>query len=283
MIDRAELDSRLHYAADAIQAADALLIGAGAGMGVDSGLPDFRGDKGFWKAYPPFRGRSFIDISNSHWFHRTPEQAWAFYGHRLHLYRDATPHAGFGMLRGWGERLPLGYFVYTSNIDGHFQKAGYPEDRILECHGSIHYLQCARACCQAIWPATDLCMEVDVADLRCLSELPRCPRCQAVARPNIVMFTDCDWLWQRYKEQRLRYARWLGQIEGKKVVAVELGAGLAVPTVREECEREGQILIRINPNEADTPATGVALPIKALEALTRLDSCLASAAKTVAL
>ena len=33
---------------------DALLVAAGAGMGVDSGLPDFRGDEGFWRAYPPF-------------------------------------------------------------------------------------------------------------------------------------------------------------------------------------------------------------------------------------
>jgi NAD-dependent SIR2 family protein deacetylase len=42
----------IHRAAEAIHAADALLITAGAGMGVDSGLPDFRGNEGFWKAYP---------------------------------------------------------------------------------------------------------------------------------------------------------------------------------------------------------------------------------------
>jgi hypothetical protein len=44
----------ISQAARAIQKADAVLITAGAGMGVDSGLPDFRGDEGFWKAYPPF-------------------------------------------------------------------------------------------------------------------------------------------------------------------------------------------------------------------------------------
>jgi NAD-dependent SIR2 family protein deacetylase len=41
-------------AAKAIKSAEALVIGAGAGMGVDSGLPDFRGDQGFWRAYPPY-------------------------------------------------------------------------------------------------------------------------------------------------------------------------------------------------------------------------------------
>ena len=54
-----ELERNLATAAEAVRCADALLIGAGAGMGVDSGLPDFRGPEGFWKAYPPFRGTQF--------------------------------------------------------------------------------------------------------------------------------------------------------------------------------------------------------------------------------
>src|SRR5439155_19501480 len=137
-----QFDVALQAAADAIRAAEALLIGAGAGMGVDSGLPDFRGPEGFWKAYPPFRGRQFAELSTPHWFRTDPALAWGFFGHRLNLYRAATPHAGFANLRGWVERPPLGYFVFTSNVDGQFQKAGFPEDRLLECHGSIHYLQC---------------------------------------------------------------------------------------------------------------------------------------------
>jgi NAD-dependent SIR2 family protein deacetylase len=272
MSDSFDLVSRLQEAADAIASADALLIGAGAGMGVDSGLPDFRGDAGFWRAYPPFRGRSFADISNPRWFREDPEQAWGFFGHRLNLYRNKIPHAGFSILRRWGESRPLGYFVFTSNVDGHFQKAGFPEDRILECHGSIHYLQCARRCSQAIWPADDVCLEIDESTIRCLSKLPQCPRCQYVSRPNIVMFGDYEWLWYRHYEQRRRYADWLRQVERTKVVPVELGAGLAIPTVREECEREGQLLIRINPKEADTPASGISLPLKALDALVKIDA-----------
>ncbi len=45
-------DTDISRAAKAIREADALLISAGAGMGVDSGLPDFRGTEGFWRAYP---------------------------------------------------------------------------------------------------------------------------------------------------------------------------------------------------------------------------------------
>ena len=61
--------------AETVRAADAMLITAGAGMGVDSGLPDFRGDQGFWKAYPPFErlGVSFVDMANPAWFARDPE------------------------------------------------------------------------------------------------------------------------------------------------------------------------------------------------------------------
>jgi len=271
MSESVELDSCLESAAEAIRSADALLIGAGAGMGVDSGLPDFRGDEGFWKAYPPFRGRSFAQISVPSWFQRDPVQAWGYFGHRLNLYREKGPHDGFGILRRWAERCPLGYFVFTSNVDGHFQKAGFPEDRILECHGSIHYLQCARKCCNAIWSADDLQIVVDADTIRCRSELPQCPHCGYLARPNIVMFNDGGWIWNRQMEQRLHYARWLQRVAGRKVVAVEIGAGLAIPTVRQECEREGVILVRINPREADTSPGGISLPMKALDALQQME------------
>ncbi|MFW5967647.1 MAG: NAD-dependent deacetylase, partial [Persicimonas sp.] len=89
-------DKRLEEAADAIDSADAIFVGAGAGMGVDSGLPDFRGKEGFWRAYPPLRdlGINFADMANPAWFERDPELAWGFYGHRLQLYRDTRPHGG---------------------------------------------------------------------------------------------------------------------------------------------------------------------------------------------
>jgi NAD-dependent SIR2 family protein deacetylase len=269
-----ELDACYEKSKEALQAADALLIGAGAGMGVDSGLPDFRGNEGFWKAYPPFRGRSFAEISTPSWFHRDPQQVWGYFGHRLNLYRSKQPHRGFSILRSWGERLPLGCFVFTSNVDGHFQRAGFSEDQILECHGSIHYVQCARVCGNQIWSADPLQLDVDETTIRCQSELPRCPNCGYVARPNIVMFNDCEWCWGRQKEQRIRYARWSRRIEGRKIVVVEIGAGLAIPTVRQECEQAGGILIRINPHESDTPPGGISIPTTALAALARIDELL---------
>ncbi|MFY0537735.1 hypothetical protein [Nannocystis pusilla] len=97
-------------AAAAVRSADALMICAGAGMGVDSGLPDFRGPEGFWRAYPAARrlGLQFHDLADPRWFYSDPALAWGFYGHRLNLYRATTPHAGFALLQRWAARAPQG-------------------------------------------------------------------------------------------------------------------------------------------------------------------------------
>jgi NAD-dependent SIR2 family protein deacetylase len=94
------IDDALDRAALAISAADALLIGAGAGMGVDSGLPDFRGKKGFWRAYPPYQrlGLDFVSLANPRWFAEDATLASGFYGHQMGLYRQTTPHEGYGQV-----------------------------------------------------------------------------------------------------------------------------------------------------------------------------------------
>ncbi len=79
----------LEQAADLVHQADALIVCAGAGMGVDSGLPDFRGNDGFWKDYPAL-GRArmeFTSVATPYTFRSDPTLAWGFYGHRLLLYR----------------------------------------------------------------------------------------------------------------------------------------------------------------------------------------------------
>lgn len=113
-------DATIALAAKYIHEADAILIGTGAGMGVDSGLPDFRGTEGFWKAYPPLAklGLAFHEMANPEWFDRDPQLAWGFYGHRLGLYRNTVPHKGFEILREIVKFKSDNYFVFTSNVDG---------------------------------------------------------------------------------------------------------------------------------------------------------------------
>ena len=261
------MDKRLDEAAARIRDADALLIGAGAGIGVDSGLPDFRGDEGFWRAYPPLRqlGLSFSDMANPAWFQRDPELAWGFYGHRLDLYRRTTPHRGFAVLRRWLMARPG--FVFTSNVDGHFQTARFDDDRILECHGSLRHVQCATPCSDAIWSADDLSVDVDPETFRARWPLPKCPRCGDVARPNVLMFGDGGWVPDRTERQAEEYRSWLRtSASAGRLVVIECGAGTAVPTVRMECERRGT-LIRINVREPDVPADAIGLAVGARDAL----------------
>jgi NAD-dependent SIR2 family protein deacetylase len=272
----------LRRAAEAIRAAAGIIITAGAGMGVDSGLPDFRGSEGFWKAYPPFakRGLSFEDLANPQWFERDPALAWGFYGHRFELYRRTAPHEGFALLRRWAEAKPHGYFVFTSNVDGHFQKAGFPDERVYECHGSLQHLQCVRPCCAATWPAPeDLHLEIDPATLRAGGELPRCVRCGGLARPNVLMFEDDTWSPGRASAQQVRFRAWLRSLARGQFAVIELGAGTAVPTVRHTAEQlasAGRVpLIRINPQETEGPPNGISLMGSALAVLQELATMLA--------
>ena len=125
------IEQALDRAASAIAGSDAILLGAGAGMGVDSGLPDFRGKHGFWRAYPPYErlGLDFYSLANPRWFIDDPELAWGFYGHRMELYRATEPHRGYTILWGWSGKTRNGGFVFTSNVDGHFGRAGFPAER----------------------------------------------------------------------------------------------------------------------------------------------------------
>ncbi|NUO50407.1 MAG: NAD-dependent deacetylase [Polyangiaceae bacterium] len=223
-------------------------------MGVDSGLPDFRGNEGFWRAYPPFKnlGLSFIDLANPAWFNDDPELAW-------------------------GEMVRGGAWVFTSNVDGAFQRAGFDPDRIVECHGAIDFLQCTRACRLGIVPADHYEPNVDETTFRARPPLPRCGVCGALTRPNILMFGDYGWDDTRTSAQEKRLSSWLGSVGrgDKKLVVIECGAGSAVPTVRMTSERtvmrREAVLIRVNLREPQVPAGHIGIAEGALHALGEID------------
>lgn len=269
----------LHIAAELIAQADGLIVAAGAGMGVDSGLPDFRGNEGFWRAYPPLAeaGLAFTEVASPRTFQRDPELAWGFYGHRLALYRRTVPHAGFGLLRRWGEALPQGVAVFTSNVDGQFQQAGFPWQTLHECHGSIHWLQCLDACGEPPMRADALQSDVDTSTCRWRGPLPRCPQCSGLQRPGILMFGDWGWDSARYDAQAQRLEAWLQRVE--RPVVVEIGAGTHIPSVRHFSEtvalQHGGQVVRINPRESALPAAlGVGLAMGALAGLQAIDAAL---------
>eukprot|EP01116_Phalansterium_solitarium_P020363 TRINITY_DN5991_c0_g1_i1.p1 TRINITY_DN5991_c0_g1~~TRINITY_DN5991_c0_g1_i1.p1 ORF type:complete len:242 (+),score=55.39 TRINITY_DN5991_c0_g1_i1:321-1046(+) len=192
----------------------------------------------------------------------------------MNLYRETQPHAGFGILLDVMSQKPKPGFVFTSNVDGHFQKAGFAEDRIVECHGSLQFIQCidpsrcSRGANDAVHSSSGLlsCFPIDpsrapeprgasdaviassadvkpVVDLATLhaesATIPRCPAgCDKIGRPNVLMFGDGSFAWARTDEQEVRYERWQAEMRaaGARLVVIELGAGKAVPTVRRASE-----------------------------------------------
>ncbi len=78
-MQKENIEKNIQQAKQVLEEADAVLITAGAGMGVDSGLPDFRGTEGFWRAYPIARklGLRFEELANPRWFRENKRLAWA--------------------------------------------------------------------------------------------------------------------------------------------------------------------------------------------------------------
>ena len=115
-------------------------------------------------------------------------------------------------------------------------------------------------------------MDEDVCRLR--GDLPLCPNCGQLARPNVLMYGDWGWISKRSDAQRNREVAWLAEMvqHRARIAVIELGAGTALPTVRHFSERliseMDARLVRINVRECEVPSkTDLGLGMGALEAL----------------
>lgn len=148
--------------------------------------------------------------------------------------------------------------MFTSNVDGQFQKAGFDSDRIVECHGSIHHLQGVYGRTE-IWKADGVEVEVDPETFLAREPLPKVKSSKELARPNILMFGDFYWVASRTDTQYSRFAQWVKRLQEqqvKDVVAIDIGSGEAVPTARNMAQRFTKLfdngkLIRIDPRDTD--------------------------------
>ena len=270
------LEERLQRAAELIDEADAILILAGAGMGVDSGMPDFRGKNGFWEAYPLLarKGLKFQDMANPRAFEIMPHLAWGFYGQRLNLYRTTQPHQGYAILNDWVSQKSGNGFVFTSNVDGHFVKAGFNDQSLVECHGSLHWFQPLDEYASGLISAEGFDITVDEETLMATS-LPQVE--DRLLRPNVLMFEDYYWNDARLDDQSERFKAWLKRNQATRKVVIELGAGTAIPRVRQMTQtlmsgyRHTLKSIQINPMLGRYADVGIELG--ALDALRRIEDC----------
>jgi len=142
----------------------------GAGISVESGIPDFRGAQGLWQKYDP------EEYAHIHAFQSNPDKVWMMLKDMFLLIMEAKPNPAH---RGLADLEQMGYLssVITQNVDGLHQAAG--SRNVIEFHGTHRTLSCLK--CSTTIDGTSLKME----------DLPaRCSRCSSLLKPDVVFFGE---------------------------------------------------------------------------------------------
>ena len=165
-----ELKTALDRAADLLRQADRVAVLTGAGVSAESGVPTFRASDGLWE------GHRIEDVATPMGFERDPALVWQFYNARRVNVSTVQPNPGHFALAKLGERWGENFTLATQNVDGLHQRAG--STNVLELHGSLRRTRC-----------TGCEVTVD-RGLESLGDLPACPACSAMLRPDIVWFHE---------------------------------------------------------------------------------------------
>ncbi len=170
MMSEPSLPEQLEKAIDLLTAAAYVTALTGAGISVDSGIPAFRGSQGLWERYDP---QEYAHIAA---FCREPARVWRMLAEMLAVVFAAVPndaHRALARMEAGG-RLQC---VITQNVDGLHQEAG--SRKVVEFHGSTRKLVCLTCHYQRRLPSLDA-----------LQVPPRCPRCAAILKPDVVFFGE---------------------------------------------------------------------------------------------
>ncbi|KAH7039511.1 DHS-like NAD/FAD-binding domain-containing protein [Macrophomina phaseolina] len=170
----------------------------GAGLSAASGVPTFRGAGGFWREY------DCMTLATPGAFFRDPCLVWQFYNYRRHCALKAKPNRAHVALAELAKKRP-DYLAISQNIDGLCQRANHPAENLQPVHGSLFDIKCSNSQCSyvekdnftdPIVPALQLPDDVDVSDARIplkhivKEDLPHCPLCASLLRPDIVWFGE---------------------------------------------------------------------------------------------
>jgi NAD-dependent deacetylase len=159
--------------AELIKARQPCVVLTGAGVSTESGIPDFRSPSGLWAEADP------SEVASLPAFRADPEKVWRFYAPRLSMLGSAEPNAAHHALAEL-ERRGLVQAVITQNIDLLHERAGSQE--VVEVHGSIRSSTCPS--CGAVHPLEEVAALVEAEGA------PRCRECDAVLKPDVVLFGE---------------------------------------------------------------------------------------------
>lgn len=216
----------------ALDQADAVVIGAGAGLSTSAGFV-YDGER-FEQNFGDFGARyGFHDMYSGGFYpYSTPEEHWAYWSRYIWVnrYVDAPKPVYQDLLALVEDK---DYFVLTTNVDHCFQKAGFDKRRLFYTQGDYGLFQCSDPCCQEAWDNEAVIRQMveQQRDMRIPSDLlPRCPHCGKPLTMNLRSddrFVE-DEGWHRAAE---RYTDFLRRHQSGTVLYLELGVGYNTPGI----------------------------------------------------
>lgn len=245
--------TRVDKAKQAIEGADFILLGGGAGLSAAAGI--VYSGKRFTENFAPFIEKYGLTDMYSSGFYpfKTQRERWAYWAKHISLNRYEA-----GATKLYMDLFNLvkdkNYFVISTNVESQFVKAGFPSEKVFEIQGNYGYFQCAKGCHDKLYDNELLVKEMveKTVDCKIPSELvPKCPVCGGKMDPNLrinhYFVQDEKWY-----EVNKSYNDLLQESEGKKIVYIELGVGFNTPgIIRYPFEKmtyhnKNAILIRLN-------------------------------------
>lgn len=244
----------------ALADADAVLIGAGAGLSTAAGL-DYSGER-FRRYFSDFiETYHFPDMYTGGFYpFATPEEKWAYWSRYIFVnrYQDAPKPIYAALLRLIRDK---DYFVLTTNVDHCFQKAGFDKQRLFYTQGDFGLWQCSVPCHRRTYDNEDAVLQMveRQREMRIPSELvPRCPKCGAPMAMNLrsdgTFVEDYGW-----HEAASRYVDFLNAHMNKRLLLLELGVGSNTPAIikypfwRITAQNPDATYVCVNSGEAECP------------------------------
>jgi len=222
-----------------IKDCECLLIVAGAGMGIDSGLPDYRGPNGLWNTWHPSKtyNMTYDKLSTHEMFKDNISLAWGFQAYLTRLYDELEPHNGYyNLLDIANKKFNSNYFVITSNVDSQFLKSGFDKDRLYEVHGTKRLWQCMDKKCNnnnMPWLMDiNKLPNIDEETLLAVKPYPKCIHCDNYARPNVSFFGDYNFSEKITQVQSKRLYDWIELNKNNKMLIIEIGCGISQHSIR---------------------------------------------------